>query len=79
MYVLCLALLFNLNLSDEYNTNPEQPMFVFLGPATMTAAGAVVKPGSNIKTQELWLGVPARYLRQRELPAAASSTGELKA
>lgn len=41
----------------------------------MTAAGAVVRPGSHIKTRELWLGVPARYLRQRELPAA----GEKKA
>lgn len=39
----------------------------------MTAAGAVVRPGSHIKTRELWLGVPARYLRQRELPAAVSS------
>ncbi|MFT4511561.1 MAG: bifunctional UDP-N-acetylglucosamine pyrophosphorylase/glucosamine-1-phosphate N-acetyltransferase [Planctomycetota bacterium] len=41
-----------------------------VGDDAMTAAGAVVKPGSNIKTQELWLGVPARYLKQRELPAA---------
>ena len=52
---------------------------VEVGDEAMTAAGAVVKPGSTIKAQELWLGVPARYLRQRELPAAASaSTGEKK-
>lgn len=50
-----------------------------VGDEAMTAAGAVVKPGSAIKAQELWLGVPARYLRQRELPAAAlPSTGENK-
>jgi len=41
---------------------------VEVGENAMTAAGAIVKPGSNIKAQELWLGVPARYLRQRELP-----------
>jgi len=41
----------------------------------MTAAGSVVRPGSHIKARELWLGVPARYLRQRELSAA----GEKKA
>lgn len=39
-----------------------------VGDEAMTAAGAVVKPGTEIKAQELWLGVPARYLRQRELP-----------
>lgn len=39
-----------------------------VGENAMTAAGAVVKPGTNIQAQELWLGVPARYLRQRELP-----------
>jgi bifunctional UDP-N-acetylglucosamine pyrophosphorylase / glucosamine-1-phosphate N-acetyltransferase len=46
---------------------------VEVGADAMTAAGAVVKPGSTIKPQELWLGVPARYLRQRELPASPSS------
>jgi bifunctional UDP-N-acetylglucosamine pyrophosphorylase/glucosamine-1-phosphate N-acetyltransferase len=45
---------------------------VEVGEGAMTAAGAVVTPGSNIKAQELWLGVPARYLKQRELPAVAS-------
>lgn len=39
-----------------------------VGDGAMTAAGAVVRPGSNIGADELWLGVPARYLRQRELP-----------
>lgn len=37
-----------------------------VGAGAMTAAGAIVKPGTNIKDGELWLGVPARYLRQRE-------------
>ena len=41
----------------------------------MTAAGAVVKPGTHIKDGELWVGVPARYLRQRD--AAASKGGEV--
>jgi bifunctional UDP-N-acetylglucosamine pyrophosphorylase/glucosamine-1-phosphate N-acetyltransferase len=41
---------------------------VEVGENAMTAAGAIVKPGTNIQAQELWLGVPARYLRQRELP-----------
>lgn len=41
---------------------------VEVGEDAMTAAGAVVKPGTVIDPQQLWLGVPARYLRQRELP-----------
>ncbi|MFN3241678.1 MAG: bifunctional N-acetylglucosamine-1-phosphate uridyltransferase/glucosamine-1-phosphate acetyltransferase [Planctomycetota bacterium] len=41
---------------------------VEVGENAMTAAGAIVKPGTNIQAKELWLGVPARYLRQRELP-----------
>jgi bifunctional UDP-N-acetylglucosamine pyrophosphorylase / glucosamine-1-phosphate N-acetyltransferase len=40
-----------------------------IGDGAMTAAGSVVKPGTEIKSKELWLGVPARYLRQRELPS----------
>ena len=39
-----------------------------VGDGAMTAAGAIVKPGTSIQAQELWLGVPARYLRQRQLP-----------
>ncbi|MEC7726095.1 MAG: NTP transferase domain-containing protein [Planctomycetota bacterium] len=39
-----------------------------VGDGAMTAAGAIVKPGTAIQAQELWLGVPARYLRQRQLP-----------
>ena len=46
----------------------------------MTAAGSVVRPGSHIKARELWLGVPARYLRQRQLAGAGSpATGDKKA
>lgn len=46
----------------------------------MTAAGSVVRPGSHIKARELWLGVPARYLRQRELSGAGlPATGDKKA
>lgn len=53
---------------------------VLCAPATveadaMTAAGSVVKPGTHIKAQELWLGVPARYVRQRELPAVGAQMG----
>ena len=50
-----------------------------VGDDAMTAAGAVVKPGSNIKARELWLGVPARYLRQRELPAGPLPANPLPA
>jgi len=39
-YVVCLGILFNLELSDQYITDPEAPMFVFLGPAAISAAGA---------------------------------------
>lgn len=46
----------------------------------MTAAGSVVRPGSHIKARELWLGVPARYLRQRELSGAGlPAKGDKKA
>ena len=45
-----------------------------VGEGAMTAAGAVVKPGSNIQARELWLGVPARYQRQREMPPAKGET-----
>ncbi|MCB9879924.1 MAG: NTP transferase domain-containing protein [Planctomycetes bacterium] len=36
-----------------------------VGAGAMTAAGAVVKPGTSIPDGELWLGVPARFLRRR--------------
>lgn len=39
-----------------------------VGENAMTAAGAVVRPNTEIGAQELWVGVPARHLRQRELP-----------
>jgi len=39
-----------------------------VGDGAMTGAGSIVKPGTTIKAQELWLGVPARYLRQRGAP-----------
>ena len=45
-----------------------------VGDGAMTAAGAVVRPGSNIGADELWLGVPARYLRQRALPPKKEGT-----
>ena len=45
-----------------------------VGDGAMTAAGAVVRPGSNIGADELWLGVPARYLRQRALPPKKEET-----
>ncbi|MFK7738817.1 MAG: bifunctional N-acetylglucosamine-1-phosphate uridyltransferase/glucosamine-1-phosphate acetyltransferase [Planctomycetota bacterium] len=38
-----------------------------VGDDAMTAAGAIVKPGTHIKNAELWLGVPARYVKQRVL------------
>lgn len=40
-----------------------------VGADAMTAAGAVVRPGAEIPAGDLWVGVPARHLRRRELPA----------
>ena len=40
-----------------------------VGAGAMTAAGSIVKPGTEIQAGALWLGVPARYLKQRELPS----------
>ncbi|MCK5940584.1 MAG: bifunctional N-acetylglucosamine-1-phosphate uridyltransferase/glucosamine-1-phosphate acetyltransferase [Planctomycetes bacterium] len=54
---------------------------VTVGDQAMTAAGAIVKPGTEIKARELWLGVPARYLRQRDPKPglAAPSNGDQEA
>jgi carbonic anhydrase/acetyltransferase-like protein (isoleucine patch superfamily) len=32
----------------------------------MTAAGAIVKRGSKIPADEVWAGLPAKFLKQRE-------------
>ncbi len=37
-----------------------------LGPRAMTGAGAVVRRGSQIAADEVWVGVPARKLKMRE-------------
>ena len=44
-----------------------------VGDGAMTAAGAVVRPGTTIKESELWLGVPARYLRPRTAPGGGKA------
>ena len=41
-----------------------------VGDEAMTGAGAIVKRGSAIGAREVWVGVPARMLKQRELPPA---------
>lgn len=40
-----------------------------LGDDALTGAGAVVTRGSVVGAAEVWVGVPARRLKQRELPA----------
>ena len=47
-----------------------------VGEGAMTAAGAVVRPGTEIQARELWVGVPARHLRQRELPPKKGDRSE---
>ena len=47
-----------------------------VGDDAMTAAGAVVRPGTEIGPRELWVGVPARHLRQRELPPKKGDRSE---
>lgn len=47
-----------------------------VGDEAMTAAGAVVRPGAKIQARELWGGVPARHLRQRELPPKKGERSE---
>ena len=39
-----------------------------LGDESMTGAGAIVKRGSTIGAREVWVGVPAKKLKQREMP-----------
>ena len=36
-----------------------------LGARAMTGAGAIVKPGTTLGAEEIWVGVPARKLKQR--------------
>jgi bifunctional UDP-N-acetylglucosamine pyrophosphorylase/glucosamine-1-phosphate N-acetyltransferase len=46
-----------------------------VGDDAMTAAGSIVRPGTKIGPRELWLGVPARFARQRELPPRDGGSG----
>ena len=41
-----------------------------IGDDAMTGAGAIVTRGSVVGPAEVWVGVPARKLKQRELPAS---------
>jgi bifunctional UDP-N-acetylglucosamine pyrophosphorylase/glucosamine-1-phosphate N-acetyltransferase len=41
-----------------------------VGDDALTGAGAIVTRGSVIGPREVWVGVPARKLKQRELPPA---------
>ncbi|MBL8725722.1 MAG: bifunctional N-acetylglucosamine-1-phosphate uridyltransferase/glucosamine-1-phosphate acetyltransferase [Planctomycetes bacterium] len=38
-----------------------------VGDRAMTGAGAIVKRGSQVPADEVWVGLPARYLKRREL------------
>jgi len=38
-----------------------------LGDRAMTAAGAIVKRGSRVPADEVWAGLPAKFLKQRDL------------
>jgi bifunctional UDP-N-acetylglucosamine pyrophosphorylase/glucosamine-1-phosphate N-acetyltransferase len=49
-----------------------------MGADSMTGAGAIVKRGSEIGAGEVWVGVPAKRLKQRELPPGGSKTGASK-
>ena len=44
-----------------------------LGDRSMTGAGAIVKRGSKVGSDEVWVGVPAKFLKRRE--AAAGKEG----
>lgn len=50
-----------------------------LGDDSMTGAGAIVKRDSVIGPGEVWVGVPAKKLKQRELPAKGASSGKERA
>ena len=43
-----------------------------LGDRSMTGAGAIVKRGTEVGPGEVWVGVPAKKLKQRELPAESA-------
>ena len=45
-----------------------------VGDDAMTGAGAIVKRGSKVGAREVWVGVPAKLLKQRELPPAKPAT-----
>lgn len=45
-----------------------------VGDDAMTGAGAIVKRGSRVGAREVWVGVPAKLLKQRELPPAKPAT-----
>jgi bifunctional UDP-N-acetylglucosamine pyrophosphorylase/glucosamine-1-phosphate N-acetyltransferase len=44
-----------------------------LGENSLTGAGAIVKRGSKVGAGEVWVGVPARRLRQRDLPGGPAA------
>ncbi|MBM4060083.1 MAG: bifunctional N-acetylglucosamine-1-phosphate uridyltransferase/glucosamine-1-phosphate acetyltransferase [Planctomycetes bacterium] len=39
-----------------------------LGDRSMTGAGAILKRGSTVGADEVWVGLPAKFLKRRELP-----------
>jgi bifunctional UDP-N-acetylglucosamine pyrophosphorylase / glucosamine-1-phosphate N-acetyltransferase len=45
-----------------------------IGDDAMTGAGAIVKRGSAVGAAEVWVGVPAKKLKQRELPPPKPAT-----
>ncbi len=49
-----------------------------LGARSMTGAGAIVKRGSKIEADEVWVGVPARKLKRRDAKPAGSTREETR-
>lgn len=47
-----------------------------LGDHSMTGAGAIVTRGSKVGAGEVWVGVPARKLKQRDLPTGGAPAKE---
>ena len=47
-----------------------------LGDRSMTGAGAIVKRGSKVGADEVWVGLPAKFLKRRELPPEKSAPGK---